>query len=176
MTWSVDGHPGLGDFEDGNAAVAAAWTVTPPGGKRPVVHENADLFENPEWMLRESERSRSSGIGGRRTGQLIIDEVQHVLHREHGVEVEIKASVTGNLDELFREVSESRDGLSDRLQDDLLAQAEPLFGERLTVVDWAAQIVVDPPDLTGLSSPVLEALHRSERLVVRATLRKRSEK
>ena len=36
-TWEVSGHSKLGRFDDEMAALAAAWSVTPAGGKRPNV-------------------------------------------------------------------------------------------------------------------------------------------
>lgn len=39
MPWQVSGYESLGTFDSQEAAVAAAWSVTPPGGKRPEVAE-----------------------------------------------------------------------------------------------------------------------------------------
>lgn len=50
MPWRVDGCPALGEFATEGAAIAAAWTVTTPGGVRPAVSERAlDLSRPKTW-------------------------------------------------------------------------------------------------------------------------------
>lgn len=45
MTWVVDGCPALGEFDTEGEAIAAAWSQTMPGGKRPGIRERV----NDEW-------------------------------------------------------------------------------------------------------------------------------
>ena len=177
--WHVDGQPNDETFANESAAIARAWELTPPGGKRPAVRRAAvmrgqelrgveldEIFDVPEHMLGSTGNAHMSPSTPRLDARLTEAEMKFDGDGRY-VEAEIVASLR-----MVEEALQASGGpVAVWAQRVLKELVEERMAGGVVVEECSVRVEEDPPKFWGSRKDAVMASSGSEpRLVVTGRL------